>query len=62
MVSGIRAAMNIARQPKLAEIRVSDSCVPNSESDSDIRGYMRKQAMTDRHPARHVWNGPGCRF
>ena len=51
MVNGIRAAMNIARQPKLAEIRVSDSSVPNSETESDIRDYMRKQAMTDRHPA-----------
>jgi choline dehydrogenase len=51
IVNGLRAAMNIARQPKLAEVRVSDYNVPNSDSDSDVRDYIRKQATTDRHPA-----------
>jgi len=49
--AGIKAAMHIARQPKLAEVCVSDFLVPKSESDSDMRDHVRKFAMTDRHPA-----------
>jgi len=51
MFAGIKASMNIARQSKLAEIRVSDVRTPKSESDDDMRSYVRKFAMTDRHPA-----------
>jgi choline dehydrogenase len=49
--AGIKAAMDIVRQPKLAEVCVSDFLVPKSESDSDMREYVQTHAMTDRHPA-----------
>jgi choline dehydrogenase len=49
--AGIKAAINIVRQPKLAEVCVSDFLVPKSESHSDMREYVRTHAMTDRHPA-----------
>jgi len=49
--AGIKAAMQIAAQSKLAEVRTSDFLVPQSESDSDMREYVRNFAMTDRHPS-----------
>ena len=51
MANGLKAAMHIARQNKLAEVRVSDASVPKSEREADIRDYLRNKAMTDRHPA-----------
>ena len=51
MANGVRAAMHIARQNKLAEVRVSDASVPKSEREADIHDYLRNRAMTDRHPA-----------
>jgi len=51
MANGVRAAMHIARQNKLAEVRVSDASVPKSEREADIDDYLRNRAMTDRHPA-----------
>ena len=42
--------MKIARGPKLAEVCISDVNVPKSESDSDMRDYVLRSAMTDRHP------------
>jgi choline dehydrogenase len=51
MANGVKAAMHIARQNKLAEVRVSDASVPKSEREADILDYLRNRAMTDRHPA-----------
>ena len=51
MANGVKAAMHIARQNKLAEVRVSDASVPKSEREADIHDYLRNRAMTDRHPA-----------
>ena len=51
MANGVRAAMHIARQNKLADVRVSDASVPKSEREADIHDYLRNRAMTDRHPA-----------
>ena len=51
MANGVRAAMHIARQNKLAEVSVSDVSVPKSEREADIHDYLRNRAMTDRHPA-----------
>jgi choline dehydrogenase len=49
MIGGVKAIMEIARQPALAAVR-SDNLVPPSDSDADIWAYLQKQAVSDHHP------------
>jgi choline dehydrogenase len=50
MIVGVKAIMEIARQPALAAVRRSDNLVPPSDSDADISAYIQKQAVSDHHP------------
>lgn len=58
MIAGVKAAMNIAKQPALAAVRRGDYLVPASESDADIWAYLQQQAVSDRHPGSTCAIGP----
>jgi len=54
MVDGLRAAMEIARQPAMREIITGDFDVPASDSDADLLTYARRTAQTYYHPTSTV--------
>jgi choline dehydrogenase len=50
-VEGVRAALDIARQPALAAYTERPFSVPASESDADIRDFLRRNTQTSYHAA-----------
>ena len=51
MIDGTRVALQIASRPALRKLRRADWAVPDSDSDSDILDFMRRNTRTDYHPA-----------
>jgi choline dehydrogenase len=50
-VDGVRAALSIARQPALDPYTERPSSVPASDSDADIRDFLRRNTQTSYHAA-----------
>jgi choline dehydrogenase len=50
-VDGVRAALDIARQPALAAYTEWPAGVPASESDADVRDFLRRNTQTSYHAA-----------
>jgi choline dehydrogenase-like flavoprotein len=50
LVAGVRIALEIARQPALADVITGPFAVPASDSDADVLDYVRRQSMTLYHP------------
>ena len=50
-VDGVRAALDIARQPALAAYTERPTSVPASDSDADIRDFLRRNTQTSYHAA-----------
>jgi choline dehydrogenase len=48
---GVRAAMSIARQRSLAAYTERPASVPTSDSDADIRNFLRRNTQTSYHAA-----------
>ncbi|GAB7526671.1 GMC family oxidoreductase [Paraburkholderia sp. 2C] len=49
MIAGVRAALDIARQPALRDISSAPQSVPASDSDEDILSYARQLAEPSYH-------------
>jgi choline dehydrogenase len=50
-VQGVRAALDIARRPGLARYTTRPLLVPESESDTDLRAFVRRCTQTLYHPS-----------
>ena len=50
MVAGLRAAIEVASQAPLARYTTRPYYMPDSDSDEDIRAFIRRQTFTLYHP------------
>lgn len=50
MIDGTRVALEIASRPALRTLRTADWAVPESDSDSDILEFARRNTRTIFHP------------
>jgi choline dehydrogenase len=50
MMAGVRISLDIAKQPSLAEVQRSVQRAPESDSDADIRSFVRQHASVVYHP------------
>lgn len=50
MTSGVRIALNIAKQPSLASVTRAQYQVPASDSEADISSYLERHTSTLFHP------------
>ena len=50
MIAGVRACLDIAKQPSLKAVQRQIQNAPNSQSDDDIRSYIRQHAQVFYHP------------
>jgi choline dehydrogenase-like flavoprotein len=51
LLAGMRIALEIAEQPALRDIRVGVLEAPASDSEADLRDYLRRNTQTGYHPA-----------
>jgi choline dehydrogenase len=50
MIAGVRACLDIAKQPSLKAVQRQIQNAPNSQSDEDIRCYIQQHAQVFYHP------------
>jgi len=50
MIAGLRAAMQIGRQPAMRKVITGNFDVPPSDSDADLLAHARRTAQTQYHP------------
>jgi choline dehydrogenase-like flavoprotein len=51
MIAGVRAAMDIFRQPVLSKVRRAPFSIPASDGEADILAFIAAQMGTDYHPS-----------
>jgi len=50
MIAGVRACLDIAKQPSLKAVQRQIQNAPNSQSDEDIWSYIQQHAQVFYHP------------